>query len=169
MNPLRRLASDIHAENRKAAFRRVFRRRAMWLLAAPVLLALVAFAFATLIAAQQFSPQTLTGGWKATGLVSYAYLVVVFLYCPAYLVGVLWFFWGTSARETDVRSRLLVMPVVAACFVWCPVMLMSSLSIEQRIFGFLSLVPIALIAGLCWSFIVRWLVGLSLRNHPAMG
>ncbi|WP_131798674.1 hypothetical protein [Achromobacter insolitus] len=168
MSPIRQLVSDIHAESRNTAFQRMFRRRSLWILCVPVVLALIAFALATTILTRQFTPDTFTGAWRLSGVASFGYLILAFLYSPAYLAGLTWFFWGTRVRGTDARSRLLVMPVVMALFAWCPVMLVPSLSMEDRIATLAGLVPTALIVGFLWSFFVRWVVSLSLRKHPAL-
>ncbi|ANN80839.1 hypothetical protein [Bordetella flabilis] len=164
----RQFVSTIYTTGRNAAFQRSFRRRALWLLSLPILLAVMAFVVATAIIGQQVVPSDFTGALKATGIASFAYLILAFLYSPAYMVGFVWFCLGTSPRDADVGRRLLVMPIITACFVWCPVMFVSALSMEDRILAFLALVPTALVVGLIWSFIVRWAVSLSLRNHPAL-
>jgi len=166
MHPTQQFAFGLISENRQVAFQRSFRRRALWLLSLPVLLAVMAFATATTIAAQQLAPSEFTGILKGAGVASFGYLIFAFLYSPAYMVGLVWFLLGTNTRDADVKRRLLVMPIVTACFAWCPVMFVSSLSIEDRIMAFLALIPTSLLVGFLWSLIVRWIVSVSLRNHP---
>jgi hypothetical protein len=167
MQPYRELLSDMHTLNRNTAFQRSLRRRAMWLLFVPVVLAIIAFGTAIGISSQQVSSGAFTGSLKATGIASFGYLILVFLYAPAYLAGLVWFYYGTSAPGADVRRRLLVMPVISACFAWCPVMFVAALPMADRIVGFVALIPTVLIAGLAWSCFVRWAVTLNLKSRPA--
>lgn len=165
MHASRQLVFQMMAENRRADFVRRFRRRSLWLLSAPILLAVVAFATATAIVSQQAEPMALTGLWKASGMASFIYLIFVFLYLPSYLVGLVWFFFCTKTSGINIKHRLLAMPVITACFVWCPVMLVPTLGLEDRIQAFLALIPTALVIGWLWSFIVHWSVTWSLRKY----
>jgi putative flippase GtrA len=162
------LASEMFSMNRQTSFQRSFRRRSLWLLSLPVILAAIAFVIATTISLQPIAPNDFTGALKITGVASFGYLIFAFLYSPAYIVGLMWFFFGTSGRDADLKMRISLMPLVTACFVWCPVMFVPSLNMEERILAFLALIPTTLIVGFLWSFFVRWAVGMSLRGHPAL-
>lgn len=142
-----------------------YRRRALWLLYLPMIMILVAFLVATWIVIQQPSVADFTGAWKVTGFVSYAYLVMAFLYAPAYLAGLVWFLLGTRNHHANLKQRLMLMPVVSSFFVWCPVMLISAITMEDRVKVFIALIPVALVVGFIWALIVRMLVSYSLRNQ----
>lgn len=165
MDASRQFVFQMMAENRQASLERTFRNRCLWLLSIPVLLAVIAFVMATVIATQQVAMTDLAAFWKISGVASLVYLIFAFLYSPAYMVGFVWFWLCTNAQGADVHQRLLVMPLITACFVWCPVMLIPTLSLEDRVFAFFALIPTALIVGWVWSFIVRWVVTWSLRKH----
>lgn len=164
MSTSRQMVFQMIAESRQADFERSFRRRSLLLLLVPGVLAVVAFVMATTMGSQQSG---MTGFWQISGTASLVYLIFAFLYSPAYMVGVVWFWLCTNTRGVNVRRRLLAMPLITACFVWCPVMLVPTLSLGDRVLAFLALIPTALVVGWVWSFIVRWSVAWSLRKHPA--
>ena len=140
-----------------------FRRRTLWLLLIPVFLAVAAFAVAVAQISQTADPAALTGAWRAAGMASLIYLIFAFLYAPSYVVGLAWFFLSTRSDDASMRQRLLLMPVVSACFAWFPVMLVSTLSVSDRLLAFAALVPVVLIAGWLWSFIVYQAITWSFR------
>lgn len=142
-----------------------YRRRALWLLAFPLIMVIFAFFVATWIVIQQPSAADFTGALKLTGFASYAYLIMAFLYAPSYLAGFVWFLIGTRGYQANLKQRLMLMPIVSCFFVWCPVMLISAITMEDRIKVFFALIPVALVLGFIWSMVVRATVSYSLRKH----
>ncbi len=144
------------------------RRRALWLLSVPVLLAIVAFAVAVVQISQETNPAAMAGAWKAASMASFIYLIYAFLYAPSYIVGWAWFFFSSRSHVSDIKQHLVLMPVVSACFAWFPVMLVSTLSLNDRLLAFAVLVPVILVAGWLWSFIVYQVATRSLRSRPGL-
>lgn len=152
------------SEEATIGFDRLYRRRALWLLMLPLFMILVAFAVATWIVVQQPSSADFTGAWKITGFASYAYLIIAFLYAPSYVAGFVWFLLGTRDVRANLKQRLMLLPVISSFFVWCPVMLVSAITMEDRVKVLFALIPGALIFGFIWSFLVHTIVSFSLKK-----
>ncbi|WP_323025727.1 hypothetical protein [Castellaniella sp.] len=142
-----------------------FRRRTLWLLTIPVFLAVAAFAIAVAQISQEADPAALAGAWRMTGMASAIYLIFAFLYAPSYVIGLVWFFFSSKAHAISLRQGLMLMPVISACFAWFPVMLVSTLSMSDRLLAFGALAPVALIGGWLWSFIVHQATTWSFRTR----
>lgn len=144
---------------------RQYRCRALWFLALPLIMVILAFFVATWIVTKAPSPADFTGALKWTGFASYAYLILAFLYAPSYLAGFTWFLVSTRGYQANLKQRLMLMPVVSSFFVWCPIIFISAISMEDRIKVLFALIPVTLVVGFWWSMVVRATVSYSLRKH----
>lgn len=144
---------------------RQYRRRALWFLALPLIMVILAFFVATWIVIKAPSSADFTGALKWAGFASYAYLILAFLYAPSYLAGFSWFLVSTRDYQANLKQRLMLMPVVSSFFLWCPIIFISAISMEDRIKVLFALIPVALVVGFCWSMVVHATVSYGLRKH----
>jgi hypothetical protein len=89
---------------------------------------------------------------------SYSYLVVCLMYMPAYAIGYLWYAWKTKGVDTDLSKPLLWIPLIAAAFVWLPIVFFPQLTGVERIQASLLLTGVSLIVGYPWVAVVRFIL-----------
>lgn len=132
---------------------RADRKAALWLLALPLMVLVVMFAFAVFVTVGE----SLTHGSAKffAAAFSYVYLAASAMAMPGYLVGVIWFWWRTKADHERITAELWKVPLIAAAFSWFPSTLYPGVATAERINLFVMMVFVVGGASLAWICAVR--------------
>lgn len=129
------------------------RKASLVILTFPFALGLIAFLLAIITTALGSVPQGTPRFYMAA--FSFSYLVIGLLYLPAYAISYGWFWWATRDDIADLGKRLLLMPLVAAVFVWFPAIFFRQVADAGLLQAVLLLIGISLIVGYLWIGIAR--------------
>lgn len=126
------------------------------LLSAPLVIALVAFILAVGLTLD--GPPKVGTVRSGIAAAAFIYLALAMTWLPSYFAGCGWYLWVTRKHphdENKLLSRLLLLPLVCALFIWFPALAFSpgAVSDKARLFPVFALSSV--FGGYIWIGMVR--------------
>lgn len=129
------------------------RRAALTLLFVPFFVAALVFLVAVVATLMGPTAQGSTRFYVAA--ITYTTLTVSFMFMPAYIVAVAWFWW--KSKQDERLARLLwQIPVVVSALVWFPILILTPLGARDLAATYVILVIVSLLFGYLWVALVRY-------------